>query len=90
MKYIIKSGDTLSKLAEKYYGDKMRYMEIVRANPFITNPDLVRIGEEIEIPLPPTQNNSKAEESSISQYVPYVAAAIILGVGAAALTKREG
>jgi len=50
--YEIQSGDTLSKLAKKYYGDPMVYDRIFEANrEVIQDPDLIFVGQKIRIPL---------------------------------------
>jgi len=50
--YIIVSGDTLSKIAKKYYGDAMQYPRIFEANrEVIQNADLIYPGQKIRIPL---------------------------------------
>ncbi len=50
--YVIQSGDTLSKLAKKYYGDPMAYERIFEANrEVIQDPDLIFVGQKIRIPL---------------------------------------
>lgn len=49
--YIVKSGDTLGKIAQKFYGDARRSDVIVKANPAIAgNPDVLRIGMKLVIP----------------------------------------
>lgn len=49
--YTIESGDTLSKLAKKYYGDPMQYPKIFKANKeVIKDPDLIYPGQKIRIP----------------------------------------
>ncbi|MEJ2209222.1 MAG: LysM peptidoglycan-binding domain-containing protein [Anaerolineae bacterium] len=51
MKYVVKSGDTLSKIAEEVYGDANRWREIFRANKDqIDNPSIIRPGWELVIP----------------------------------------
>jgi nucleoid-associated protein YgaU len=51
MKYVVKSGDTLSKIAKKLYGDANRWQEIFEANKEqIENPSLIRPGWELLIP----------------------------------------
>jgi nucleoid-associated protein YgaU len=51
MKYVVKSGDTLSKIAKEFYGDGNRWREIFDANrDQIENPDLIRPGWELLIP----------------------------------------
>lgn len=48
-KYVVKSGDTLSKIAKEFYGDAGKYMEIAKANN-ISNPDKINVGQELHIP----------------------------------------
>ncbi|RMG62575.1 MAG: peptidoglycan-binding protein LysM [Bacteroidetes bacterium] len=49
--YVIKSGDTLSKIAKEYYGDPMKYPVIFEANrEVIKDPDLIYPGQNIRIP----------------------------------------
>jgi nucleoid-associated protein YgaU len=51
MKYVVKSGDTLSKIAKEVYGDANRWREIFEANKDqIENPNLIRPGWELSIP----------------------------------------
>lgn len=50
--YVIESGDTLSKIAKKYYGNANAYPKIFEANKeVIKNPDLIFPGQKIRIPL---------------------------------------
>jgi nucleoid-associated protein YgaU len=48
-KYKVQSGDNLSKIAKHFYGDAQKFTVIARANN-IANPDLIQVGEELEIP----------------------------------------
>ena len=48
-KYTVQSGDSLSKIARHFYGDAQKFMVIAKANN-IDNPDLIKVGEELEIP----------------------------------------
>jgi len=49
--YVVKSGDTLSKLAKEYLGDAKRYPEIFNVNKeVLTNPDLIKVGQHLKIP----------------------------------------
>ena len=49
--YTIQPGDSLSKIALEYYGDAMKYPEIVEANqPLIKDPDKIYPGQVIRIP----------------------------------------
>jgi nucleoid-associated protein YgaU len=45
------SGDTLWKIAKKYYGDGSLYMEIFNANKdVLTDPDKIKVGQKLRIP----------------------------------------
>ena len=47
----VKKGDTLSKIAEKYYGDASLYKQIFEANrDILTDPNLIKIGQKLRIP----------------------------------------
>lgn len=49
--YIVRSGDTLSKIAKEYYGDANRYMDIFNANTDkLTDPNKIHPGQELVIP----------------------------------------
>lgn len=48
--YTIQQGDSLSKIAQYYTGDKYAYGQIMTLNPLIANPDFVVPGQVIEIP----------------------------------------
>lgn len=44
-------GDTLSKIAARYYGDASLYMKIFEANrDIVKNPDLIKVGQKLRIP----------------------------------------
>ncbi|MEP7145683.1 MAG: LysM peptidoglycan-binding domain-containing protein [bacterium] len=47
--YVVKSGDTLSKISKEFYGDANKYMDIAKAND-ISNPDKINVGQELKIP----------------------------------------
>jgi len=48
---VVKKGDTLGKLAKRAYGNVMEYKRIYKANPEITRPDRIYIGQKVRIPL---------------------------------------
>jgi nucleoid-associated protein YgaU len=49
--YVVKSGDTLSKIAEEFYGDKMLYDRIFDANRNVLNdPNKIKPGQKLLIP----------------------------------------
>lgn len=47
----VERGDTLSKIATEAYGDAGLFQRIVRANPVITNPNQIFVGQELKIPI---------------------------------------
>lgn len=47
--YTVKSGDTLSAIAERYYGDAGQYKKLAHHNN-ISNPDLIQPGQKLRIP----------------------------------------
>lgn len=49
--HTVASGDSLSKIAKKYYGNAMRYPEIFEANkPMLKDPNLIYPGQVLRIP----------------------------------------
>jgi nucleoid-associated protein YgaU len=47
----VQPGDSLSKIAKKYYGDAMKYPAIFEANkPMLTDPDKIYPGQMLRIP----------------------------------------
>ena len=49
--HTVKKGDTLSKIAKKYYGDARKYMIIFEANtPMLKNPNRIYPGQQLRIP----------------------------------------
>ena len=49
--YTVKSGDTLSSIAQSELGDSARYTEIFNANRnILSNPDAIDVGQTLRIP----------------------------------------
>lgn len=49
--YVVKRGDTLSKIAKKYYGDATKYNKIFKANrPLLQDPNKIYPGQSLRIP----------------------------------------
>lgn len=50
--YIVKKGDTLSKIAKEFYGEAKKYNVIFEANrDVIKNPNLIYPGQKLKIPI---------------------------------------
>ncbi len=49
--YVVKAGDSLSKIAKEVYGDAARWTEIYEANrATIKDPNVIEVGQELQIP----------------------------------------
>jgi LysM repeat protein len=49
--YEVAGGDTLSKIAKKFYGDANKYMKIFEANKDqLKDPDKIKAGQKLKIP----------------------------------------
>ncbi len=50
--YTVKSGDSLSKISKKVYGNPMFYVKIFEANqPMLKSVDKIYLGQELRIPV---------------------------------------
>lgn len=49
--YVVQKGDTLSKIADEYYGDARLYTKIFEANrDILKDPDKIKPGQKLRIP----------------------------------------
>jgi nucleoid-associated protein YgaU len=49
--YIVQSGDSLSKISKKFYGDPNKWKRIFEANrDVVKNPDVIQPGWTLRIP----------------------------------------
>ncbi|HUA88714.1 MAG TPA: LysM peptidoglycan-binding domain-containing protein [Steroidobacteraceae bacterium] len=49
--YVVQSGDTLSKIAQKFYGDPALYHQIFQANQdVLKDPNKIFPGQKLKIP----------------------------------------
>ena len=69
--HVLQPGESLSKLAMVYYGDREKFTVIARYNQ-ITDADLVRVGQEIKVPLladmraePAAEKRPEAEDEEL-------------------------
>lgn len=52
-RHVVKSGESLSKIAKQYYGDAMKYQQIFSANTnILSNPDVIHPDQVLVIPNP--------------------------------------
>ena len=48
--YTVQSGDNLSKIAKRFYGDANKYRDIAQANG-IDDPDKIKVGQDLSLPV---------------------------------------
>jgi nucleoid-associated protein YgaU len=48
--YTVKSGDTLSKISNRFYGSPNKYSNIAQASN-ISDPNKIQVGQQITIPV---------------------------------------
>lgn len=49
--HVVVAGDTLSKIAQKYYGDASLYKDIFEANrDILKDPNKIQVGQKLKIP----------------------------------------
>ena len=74
--YVVRSGDTLSKISGRVFGDVKRWREILKGNPQVTNANLIFPGDTLLVPVPATATAAPAgaDESSGSIRTETVAA----------------
>ena len=60
--YVIKQGDTLKSIAEKYYGQATKERTIADLN-FIEKPSAIKVGEEIIVDVKPLGRSEKVTSS---------------------------
>lgn len=52
-RYKVQSGDTLSKVAQRFYGDSTKYRQIFDANKdVLKDPNKINVGQELKLPNP--------------------------------------
>jgi nucleoid-associated protein YgaU len=49
--YVVSKGESIYDIARKEYGDTQMYIKIVKANPELTNPNKIREGQELYLPI---------------------------------------
>jgi len=53
MTYVVKAGDTLSKIATR---NGITLAQLLKLNPTITNPNKIKVGDKINLPDTSTEN----------------------------------
>lgn len=50
LEHVVSSGETLWGIAQTHYGNGSLHHRLLHANPGITNPNLIRVGDVIRVP----------------------------------------
>jgi proteasome lid subunit RPN8/RPN11 len=50
LRYVVRPGDSISLIAQRFYGTSEAVPEIVAANPHIPDPNLISVGDELILP----------------------------------------
>lgn len=87
--YRVQPGDTLSRLAEVYYGNRAYADLILSVNPSISDPDRLRAGMEIQLPAVPAGGTPTSVPVTAAAPAP-TAPAAGTPAGAAATTTAAG
>src|SRR4026209_65745 len=77
MRYKVKPGDTLSKIAKR---NGISLAQLLKANPQITNPDRIRVGQLVNLPDTSTDTTKPLP----SNVVPAITSTAVAAAGAAA------
>ncbi len=77
MTYKIKAGDTLSKIAKRY---GISLAQLLKANPQITNPDRIQVGQLVNLP----DTSTETTQPLPSNVVPAITSTVAAAAGAAA------
>lgn len=48
--HVVQSGETLWRIVQQHYGNGNLYHRLLAANPSITNPNLIQVGDLIRVP----------------------------------------
>jgi len=48
--YVVKKGDTLSEISQKFYNTPNRWRQILKANPHVKSPKKLQVGTKLVIP----------------------------------------
>jgi nucleoid-associated protein YgaU len=76
--WIVRSGETMQKIAKAIVGDQNRWRELATANPQVKNPDAIFVGQRLTVPAawiltpaaPPAAVNPAAILTTIGAVVP--------------------
>lgn len=67
IQHTVRSGETLGTIAKQYLGDSSKYKIIAAANPQLTNINLLKVGQVLNVPLPgPLAINKTASAAPVT------------------------
>lgn len=65
MNYTVRLGDTLGTIAARFLGSSARFTEILKANPQITNPNVITVGSVLKIPTSSSATRSPTTSKKV-------------------------
>lgn len=60
--YVVRKGDTLSRIAGRIFGDAKRWREILKENPQVTNANRIFPGDSLLVPVPMTAQQGEGDD----------------------------
>lgn len=87
MTYVVKAGDTLSKIAKR---NGITLAQLLKLNPSITNPNKIKVGDKINIPDTSTENTKPLPTNVVPTTSVTTAAAAAAGALGQALADALG
>ena len=92
--YVVRPGDTLSRIAGRVFGDGKRWPEILKENPQVTNANKIYPGDSLRVPVlttaAPAGEGTSAAGASLAPSAPGPAAdQSAIGAGAGATSGAE-
>jgi LysM repeat protein len=70
--YVVRPGDTLSKIAARVFGDGGRWREILKENPQVTNANKIYPGDSLRVPVPTTAASAAGGASAAASAAPSI------------------
>ncbi len=59
---VVRRGDSLWKLAARYLGDGAKWHAVLAANPQLSNPNLIQVGQQITLPHETSTQSASAHK----------------------------
>ena len=88
--YVVRRGDTLSKISGRVYGDVGRWREILKENPQVTNANRIYPGDTLLVPVPATAAPAGGSDRGLSARAGAAAAPTVASGDSVRTEDRSG